>query len=428
MLGLKKRDAQTAAGAPAADSGIDLRKLCTFIPLRHLDRGALNGLKDQFQLLKRGSGEAIFEADGDDTLFFLLVGAMTVTRADGRSYRLEAGTGDADHALRPQPGDRAEASSGAAVLACIAAEPVDKLLHEGPDAGIGVEEIQSEDPDVDKRIFHDIYHQYMSDELEAPSLPDVAFRVREAVDDPDASAESVATMIQTAPTLAAFCMKTANSAAYNPTSPITGIREAVVRLGLATTRDLVTGYCMRSLFKANHPEFETVMREIWWHSCQVGVVACVLARQLKTVNPEQALLAGLVHDIGSVVLVSEAQKHMKNGIDAVTLTTLIRELRGQVSAMVLRRWNFDESIVEAAVEAENWKHDSGDGTSIADLVTLAHLYVRNSLPTWTSAPPANETVPAYGKLPETGDDMESRLELIDSAAADIDAMLALLRS
>ncbi|MBT8445859.1 MAG: HDOD domain-containing protein, partial [Gammaproteobacteria bacterium] len=258
-------------------------------------------------------------------------------------------------------------------------------------------------------------------------LPDVAFRVREAVDDPDASPESVATMIQTAPTLAAFCMKTANSAAYSPTTPITGIREAVVRLGLNATRDLVVGYCMRALFKASHPEFETVMREIWWHSCQVGAVACVLARQLKTVNPEQALLAGLVHDIGSVVLVSEAQKHMKNGIDAVTLTTLIRELRGQVSAMVLRRWNFDESIVEAAMEAENWSHDSGEGMSIADLVILAHVHVRNSLPTWTAGPPANEAVPAYGKLPESGDEMESRLELIDNAAADVDTMLSLLR-
>ncbi|MBT8446353.1 MAG: hypothetical protein KJO38_04335, partial [Gammaproteobacteria bacterium] len=168
MLGIKKRDAQGAPDAPAATAAVDLRKLCTFMPLRHLDAADLNGLKNQFQMLKCASGQAVYKADAGDLLYFLLVGAVSITRTDGRSYRLEAGTSDANRALRPQPGDVAEAA-GAAVLATISAETVDNLLHEAQEGGIGVEEIQSSDPNIDKRIFHDIYHQYMNDELEAPS-------------------------------------------------------------------------------------------------------------------------------------------------------------------------------------------------------------------------------------------------------------------
>src|SRR5690606_7350275 len=146
------------------------------------------------------------------------------------------------------------------------------------------------------------------DRLVLPSLPDVALRIRAAVEDERKGAHDVARIIQADPALAAYCVGIANSAAYAGNG-VTGVQEAVHRMGLGATRDFVIAYSLRGLFKTREPRCLALMQAAWRHNANIGALCHVIARDVTRQNPEQAMLAGLLHDIGVMVIVAALPQH-----------------------------------------------------------------------------------------------------------------------
>ena len=80
-------------------------------------------------------------------------------------------------------------------------------------------------------------------------------------------------------------------------------------MGLVAARDQVVGFTLKNIFNARFKFLEERMRDLWRQSCMVGAIAFVLARFVRGISPEQALLAGLVHDIGTSVLLTHVGSH-----------------------------------------------------------------------------------------------------------------------
>ncbi|OOZ35802.1 HDOD domain-containing protein [Solemya velesiana gill symbiont] len=244
-----------------------------------------------------------------------------------------------------------------------------------------VEEITSNDELPQNQLLYAIYQAYMNDRLQLPHLPEIAVKVRKAVLDPECEVETVARIIQTDSALAAKLVRAANSPLYGVQTPIKTCRNAVVFLGLKVTRDLITSYSLR---------LKKHMLKLWKHNAHVGATCYTLARMTPGLDPERAMLLGLLHDIGVLPIINYASGIPELFNSEELLNEAITALRTQVGAMVLRKWEFGDESVNVVMESENWQRDPASKSDYTDLVIAAHMI---------SGMPANEVEIMRRRIP-----------------------------
>ncbi len=144
-----------------------------------------------------------------------------------------------------------------------------------------------------------------------PGFPDVVLRVRKALEDPVCDAGAVATLVAAEPVLTARLMRIANSAALRPgAGVIKDPQAAVSRLGFALVRSATVSFAMEQMriahkYEAAKEHFDA----IWRRSTHVAAIAYVLAKRCTKLRPDEALLAGLMHAIGKLYILSRAADH-----------------------------------------------------------------------------------------------------------------------
>ena len=146
-------------------------------------------------------------------------------------------------------------------------------------------------------------------ELTFPTSTAVALRVREALEDPDCELGAAARLIQAEPLLSARVVAVANSAAFNRSGRVvTEVRAAVTLLGFRTVRSLAMALVVRQMAgMPEAPAHRDLALRLWEHSANVAALAQVIARLITRQDPETALFAGMVHEIGGFYLISRAR-------------------------------------------------------------------------------------------------------------------------
>lgn len=156
-------------------------------------------------------------------------------------------------------------------------------------------------------------------------------------------------------------------------------------------------------------------------------IAFVLARTFKVCDSDEAQLAGLVHDIGGVPVLSHAASNADLRDDAQALSALDERLRPELGPHLLRSWNFPEAIVAAAHDSENWHRNNPGDPDLSDLLIVAHIISNLGKPQAMGMPPLRK-VPAFMKLFSDAAGPEQVLELMDEAHTVIDDLQSLLSS
>jgi HD-like signal output (HDOD) protein len=274
--------------------------------------------------------------------------------------------------------------------------------------------------DAENRLTLQIYEDLNSGHLLLPSLPEVAVRIGEAVNDEDTDARKIAGLIETDPVIALKIVKAANSARYGGVSQVATVTEAVARLGMQNTRILVVTFALRELFRTPSRQLEARMLALWEHSRHVGALAQVLADRVGTFNSHEALLAGLVHDIGCVAVVGYARDFPDVAQNSVALESSVRTLRSQLSGMILSTWQMPVELVTAAKEAENWYRDHSGPADYADLIVVAQLHEGIG----GDIDPAK--VPAFSRLGLSPSEIDRGLEVLNEAHEEVAAARQLL--
>jgi len=148
-------------------------------------------------------------------------------------------------------------------------------------------------------------------EITFPTSAEVALRVQKALDDPDCHIEAAARLVQTEPLLAARVVALANSVAFNRSNrAITEVRVAVQRLGFRMIRALATAVVARQLAGvSSNPRHRHLADQLWEHTAHVAALAHVLARRVTKQDPETAIFAGVVHEVGAFYLLSRASDY-----------------------------------------------------------------------------------------------------------------------
>jgi HD-like signal output (HDOD) protein len=150
--------------------------------------------------------------------------------------------------------------------------------------------------------------QAMRGELVFPTNVDATLRLQRALLDPGCHAEDAARLVQAEPLLAARTVAIANSVAYKRSGEdVTNVRAAVQRVGFGTLGALATAVIVRQLAgEIADPLLRASAGQLWRHCAHVAALAQVIARRVSHVDPETALFAGIVHEVGGFYLLSRA--------------------------------------------------------------------------------------------------------------------------
>jgi len=361
---------------------LSIESLRSFSILESLTREQLGHLAESLTVHTAGTGAHIIERGSDGSCNYLLLqGQVKLVAGDGRIAFVKEDSPAAKRPLsqlRPRMYDVIAASN--IQYLCIEEELLSAALHANQPKALSDSERSAQEAadatelESEGELCFHLYQDLNADHLVLPSLPDVAMKIRKAVDDEVSDAKRIAALIQADPAITAKLIRTANSPLYRGREPFTTCSAAVVRLGINATHKLVTSFAMSELFNVKSKVLQKRMRETWEHSIEIGALCFVLGKKLKGFDPEEAMLAGLLHDIGMVAVLNYAEKFPDIATDAMQVEVALNALHGQVGAMILRKWSFPEQYVMASLEGDTWHRDPNMPTDYCDLVVAAQLH------------------------------------------------------
>jgi len=213
--------------------------------------------------------------------------------------------------------------------------------------------------------------------IEIPSFPDVAVRIRKVLADENCDTGQIAKVVSAEPAMAAKLLQMANSAALNPNGArITELKTAIARIGFSNVRTTSLAYAMQQI--QNAPALAAIRRplnDLWERSVKVAAMAFVVARRWTKLNADQALLAGLMHGMGRVYILTRAVKHPALFADAAAYQRIVQDWNTAIAKAVLESWEIAPEIVRAVEQYEDIEREGTGNPDLADILTIANLLV-----------------------------------------------------
>lgn len=274
-------------------------------------------------------------------------------------------------------------------------------------------------------FFAKIYREIIADRAGLPSMPDLALRIRAAMQRPNNSAATVSRVVQADPGTAAYLIRVANSALYGGVARIQNVENAVSRLGMDTTRNLVTAHALRAMFQTKSPVLSRIMQDTWKQSAKTAALASIIANRCPGFVADRAMLAGLLQDIGVLPLLNALERGRQPLPDAERIAGVIELFAAKVGAVLLEHWEFDDDIVEVARSREDWWRNPSMESDLADIVLVARLHASVGGHKMQHLPLINE-VPAFLKLPLGGLDPAESLQFLREAESDVREVMQML--
>lgn len=254
-------------------------------------------------------------------------------------------------------------------------------------------------------------------ELNLPSFPDVAERVRDVLADPGAGAAQIAKIVGSDAALAARVLRIANSAVFNPSgTALTGLQAAIGRLGNEVVRCAAVAFAVQQMKNAlKQPELRPQLQELWRKSTLVAALANVLARATQGTSPDEATVAGLLHNIGRLYIVARACDHAKAFQETGTWDQVLHDWHPQIGRSILEHWKFPTAVRTAVGEQNTWERTRGPASGLPDVLVCATslvpcVYYRDLL---------EETVPAVSAFGRLGLDAPRCRTLLAESATEI---------
>lgn len=225
---------------------------------------------------------------------------------------------------------------------------------------------------ISEKVRQEIITAIQKDQLVLPTLPEVALKVREVADDPDADIEKLNSVIGNDAALSARIIRVANSPLLRANRAIEDLRTALLRLGIQYTCNIAIGLAMEQMFQATSDLVDARMREVWSRSSEIAGISHVLCRHYTRLRPDQATLAGLIHKIGVLPILTYAENNPALLKDSITLDTVIDELNGELGGLILKTWNFPSELAHIPSQHMDFER-SIPKADYADIVTVAML-------------------------------------------------------
>jgi len=211
------------------------------------------------------------------------------------------------------------------------------------------------------------------------TLPDVYLRINRLIEDPNSSSADIAKAVSQDASFTVKLLKLANSAVYNFSSSIDTVAKAVTLIGTSQIRSLALSLSVASSFEGM-PNDLVSMRNFWKHSLLCALAARLLCKQARRCDADALFTAGLLHDIGELIIFNRLPGQAKDALmlvldsqEEVSVPEAERQIIGfdhsAVGGALARQWNLPTVLQECIA----WHHDPASAEKHPREVALIHI-------------------------------------------------------
>ncbi len=253
---------------------------------------------------------------------------------------------------------------------------------------VNPEEIQSLYGQQEFRIYQDAIEKLKSNEDQLPSLPAITLEIRKALGHPDVSHRSLANLIVHDPGLTAILMKHASSSLFRTSEKPKNLPEAIARLGMSTVDNLVLAHSLKSLFIMKDPNLKQLFKQALRRQTLKACISYHLAHHIKFATPDNALVASLLSEVGTLAMLVAMQKQEVPAEQ--TYRNLCRHYSKHLGAVLLAKWGMDRQFSDILRLTGEWKLRVGNSLHLADIINLALFHTIHQLHPDNDLPPLQE--------------------------------------
>ncbi len=354
---------------------------------------------------------------------YVVSGKLLLQNAQGETF----GVVEARSAAAESPVFNHEQDGDAQAKTHVEFVRVDKLLFEvmasrQTEECTEVAEISFDEDDA--TIFASLYDAFEADELKVPSLPEVLVSVNKAIADPDMGFAEIAAIIQRDPPYTAKLLQLANSPAYQGNGQTSTLSFAISRIGVEAVRSLITAVAVAEMVENVHASAVEPLRQFYQEASEIAALCFVLARRLGSVPEERALMAGLLHRLGMVPIVSHASDVLEPTPDAARIQGVAERLIEPVSGWLLSEWGLDAELSDVAESASDYYRVCDSHLGLTEVVIAARLLCQAELGKEPSVVLAE--TPIGARLIEQGLDVGDVDAFFEQIAEDLEAARSLV--
>jgi len=399
--------ADSVVGVAESISVDDLKKL---IPIRQLKTEFLEAFILEHKAKIFPKGATLFAAGTPaDSVYFLLQGEVELTDQSGVSYIINKASPKSRFALFAGVVHTATAIAKTDVSILAVSQKIMRMYQVDKQG----QQLELPPEYENNRLLQLFVQNFSNDEVQIPAMPDTALYLRKAMQQEIGVHEAVK-IIQLDPVVSGKLIQVANCPLYITQQPAKSCLEAVNRIGLIGARSLVTTLCLKQIFNSKNPVLKKYMDALWKRSIYISSISYVLAKETGKVDPEEALLAGLVVDIGIIPLLSFTDNLPSDFYTEAELKEAMGFVRGVVGKRVLERWDFPEELVDIPLYSNDWYQHRSEELSVLDVVVLAQLHSKIGQKD-NKAYPAISSIPAASKLNDATLSPEHSLAVLHDA-------------
>jgi len=188
--------------------------------------------------------------------------------------------------------------------------------------------------------------------LVLPTLPAIALKVREAADDPDVNLGQMSDIITQDPALSIGMIKVSNSPLLARAVKVETVNQAVTRIGLRQIKSIATAMAIEQIFVSKNKMVSMYLQKSWEKTVDVASISIALMTFYKKNNKHSSLsldeltLAALVHSIGVLPILTEAENHPDVFANPTFLQQAVVKLSSKLGAEVTKAWGFSDDFTE----------------------------------------------------------------------------------
>lgn len=220
--------------------------------------------------------------------------------------------------------------------------------------------------------------RFKNGKLDLPTMPHIVREIQGEIDQAEPSVFKVAAIIENDVSMAVKLIATANSPLYRGVEKVYSVYAAISRLGLKEIQEIVAAIANKSLYATKLRQLKQLLDQLWLHSLACANAAKLLSEKLGRSDGETLFMGGLIHDIGSVLLLKSLGDVMTSvtALDTAELISSVYEVHSNFGGMLLENWSFNQEFVNICKqhEWEQFPPETDEKILIVNLADhLAHM-------------------------------------------------------
>lgn len=338
----------------------------------------LIALANQLRVLEASPREFLIRAGAtDDSSLYIIRGKVSMTAADGKSKVINF---DENRELNPvarlRPCIYDIKALGPVSYLKIDNQKLKEILQLQDEAAIDISlhSLFTDFSDEDNSIVSHLYRNLMDNTIKLPQLPSVAARTQKIYRGSSTDEAAMAKLLATYPDISRKIINVARCAKRSDLSTREKISYSIQHLGILAVYCLIMVYAVGKLVNRLSPEHFASVSSFWDHCLNVAAISRILAKHNRSFSPDLAMLAGLIHGIGVLIIDDRLLQQQRLMLDHLEVDHAIQIMRPEISSLLLRKWDFDDDLIRVAEDCGNWSRQHDGPPDLCDLILAANYY------------------------------------------------------